>query len=71
MELARDFGISDVALAKRLRKLGVPVPGRSYWARVAAGQKPHRPALLRQKGSDSEEPAVHVPPPGRPAGMEG
>ena len=36
VELAQDFGISDVALAKRLRKLGIPVPGRGYWARVAA-----------------------------------
>jgi hypothetical protein len=69
-DLARDFGISDVALAKRLRKLGVPVPGRGYWARVAAGQTPHRPALARQKGAESDEPAVHVPPPGRPGVMD-
>lgn len=27
-DLAKDFGISDVALAKRCRRLGVPVPGR-------------------------------------------
>jgi hypothetical protein len=33
IELAKDFGLSDVALAKRCRKLGVPVPGRGYWAR--------------------------------------
>lgn len=44
-ELAMDFGISGVALAKRCRRLGVPVPGRGYWARVDAGQTPHRPAL--------------------------
>jgi hypothetical protein len=37
VELAQDFGISDVALAKRLRKLGIPVPGRGYWARIDAG----------------------------------
>ena len=43
-ELAKDFGLSDVALAKRCRKLGVPVPGRGYWARVAAGQAPRQPA---------------------------
>jgi hypothetical protein len=47
-ELAKDFGISDVALAKRCRKLGVPVPGRGYWARVDAGQKPHRPILPKR-----------------------
>lgn len=50
-ELAKDLGLSDVALAKRCRKLGVPVPGRGYWARVAAGQKPHRPKLKKRKES--------------------
>ena len=49
-ELAKDFGLSDVALAKRCRKLGVPVPGRGYWARVAAGQEPHRPKLPKREG---------------------
>lgn len=44
-ELAKDFGISDVALAKRCRRLRIPVPGRGYWARVEAGQMPHRPKL--------------------------
>lgn len=39
-ELAKDFGMSDVALAKRCRKIGVPVPGRGYWTRIAAGQEP-------------------------------
>jgi hypothetical protein len=39
-ELAQDFGLSDVALAKRCRKLAVHIPGRGYWARVAAGQMP-------------------------------
>lgn len=47
-ELAKDFGFSDVALAKRCRRLGVPVPGRGYWARVAAGQTPHRPKLSKR-----------------------
>jgi hypothetical protein len=44
-ELAQDFGISDVALAKRCRRLCVSVPGRGYWARVKHGQKPGRPKL--------------------------
>jgi len=37
--LAQEFGISDVALAKTCRKAKVPVPGRGYWARKAAGKK--------------------------------
>lgn len=52
-ELAEDFGISDVALAKRCRRLGIPVPGRGYWARVHAGQTPYRPKL------PSREPQWH------------
>ncbi len=51
-ELATDFGISDVALAKRCRRLSIPVPGRGYWARLDAGQTPYRPKLpTRQPGS--------------------
>jgi hypothetical protein len=64
VELAQDFGISDVALAKRLRTLGIPVPGRGYWARVAAGQTPRRPPLPhRDDEPDAAEPSIDVPPP--------
>ena len=42
-ELAKEFGISDVALAKRCRSIKIPLPPRGYWARVAAGQKPTAP----------------------------
>jgi len=33
------FGVSDVAVAKWCQRLGVPRPGRGYWARRAAGLK--------------------------------
>src|SRR5690554_3451437 len=36
--LAQEFGISDVALAKTCRRAEVPVPGRGYWAKKAAGK---------------------------------
>jgi hypothetical protein len=49
VELAKDFGMSDVGLAKRCRKLGIPVPGRGYWARVAAGQAPRQPTLKKRE----------------------
>ena len=77
IELAKDFGMSDVALAKRCRTLRVPIPGRGYWARVAAGQAPRRPRLpdktdltYRQTQAlifptpppESAEPAMAVPP---------
>src|SRR5665213_1326993 len=38
--LAKDFGITDVALAKRCRAVDVPIPYRGYWARKEAGQNP-------------------------------
>ena len=44
-QVAQDFGISDVALAKRCKAVDVPVPPRGYWARVAAGQTPARAPL--------------------------
>lgn len=36
--LAKRYGVSDVALAKICKALGVPRPGRGYWMRKAAGQ---------------------------------
>ena len=44
-EVARELGISDVALGKLCRRLQVPKPPRGYWARVKAGRIPRRPAL--------------------------
>lgn len=49
-KLAFEWGLSDVGLAKILRNMSIPRPGRGYWARVAAGQSPKRPRL----------PAVHA-----------
>ncbi len=44
-QVAAELGISDVALAKRCKKLNVPKPPPGYWARVAAGQKPKKEPL--------------------------
>lgn len=44
-KLVDEFGISDVALGKRCKRLMVPRPARGYWAQVAAGQKPARAPL--------------------------
>ncbi len=47
-KLAKEFGVSDVAIFKRCQKLGVPRPERGYWARLAfgkAGEKPPLPPL--------------------------
>jgi len=44
-KLAPDFDISDVAIAKRCKKLNVPRPSPGYWAKVAAGQTPSKTPL--------------------------
>ena len=37
-KLAPKYKVSDVALAKTCRKLKIPLPGRGYWAKLAAGK---------------------------------
>lgn len=44
-QLAAEFGISDVGLAKICKRLNVPVPHRGYWARIKTGIKIPRPPL--------------------------
>lgn len=36
--VAPEYGVSDVALAKTCRKLRILMPGKGYWANVAAGK---------------------------------
>jgi hypothetical protein len=48
-QLASDFGISDVGLAKRCRAVDVPIPYRGYWARKAAGQEPPKLPLPKYR----------------------
>jgi hypothetical protein len=62
LELAIDFGISDRGLAKRCKRLGIPVPGRGYWARVDAGQAPYRPKLPKRGEKWSDQSALTVAP---------
>ena len=61
-DLAKDFGISDVALAKRCKRLGIPLPGRGYWARIDAGQTPHRPTLPQREPERFDQQALTVAP---------
>lgn len=44
-EVAKELGVSDVAIGKLCVRLQVPKPPRGYWARVQAGQIPRRPPL--------------------------
>lgn len=36
--IAREIGVSDVALAKACRKAGIPLPNRGHWAIVKTGR---------------------------------
>jgi hypothetical protein len=38
VNVARQFNVSDVAVAKACRRNKIPLPGRGYWARVAVGE---------------------------------
>src|SRR3546814_400652 len=46
MQVAADYGVSNVALKKICRKHGIPVPGRGYWARKAVGKPVESPPGL-------------------------
>ena len=37
-KLAKKYNLSDVGLAKICKKLKIPLPGRGYWAKKAAGK---------------------------------
>ena len=51
--LAAKLGVSDVALAKTCRRLGVPRPPRGYWARLQAGEKMSKARLPQaREGED-------------------
>jgi hypothetical protein len=54
-DLAKEYSLSDVGLAKICRRLNIPVPGRGYWAKKDAGKAPPRPPLpALGKGEKSE-----------------
>jgi hypothetical protein len=44
-QLAREFGISDVALGKICRRMGIPKPPPGYWRRIEAGHRAQIPPL--------------------------
>lgn len=66
IELAKQYGISDVGLAKVCRKLRIPLPGRGYWAKRNAGRILPRASLLPLKKNERDEVIItkpELPPP--------
>jgi hypothetical protein len=66
-KLAKEWGLSGRGLSKACSRLKVPVPPRGYWARVAAGQRVHRPKLPILPPGQAEEILICVP---EPAGVD-
>ncbi len=65
-KLAAQMGISDVAFAKRCKKLNIPRPARGYWAKLAAGRTPAKkplPASVEDMllGKDQKSSRVQFP----------
>ena len=56
--LARGYGVSDVALAKTCRKLGVPLPPRGHWAKLQHGKKVPPQPPLPKAGKDGFKTAI-------------
>jgi len=61
-KVAKQFGVSDVAIAKACRKLKVPLPGRGYWARKQNGYAVQTVPLPKAK----DIPQVSKPQPRAP-----
>jgi hypothetical protein len=38
-EIAKNLGVSDKAIEKHSKKLGLKKPPRGYWAKIQAGKK--------------------------------
>jgi hypothetical protein len=53
IEIADQYGVSDVTIIKVCKSLDVPVPPRGYWAKVRSGEKVTKPHLKPTSGSTS------------------
>ena len=60
-KVAKQYGVSGVALAKTCRKLDVPLPSRGHWARIQAGQKIPVPPLPPFAGKNEIRTVIQVP----------
>ena len=59
--LAKEFGLSDVGLAKLCRRHDIPLPGRGYWVRMHFGKKQERTALSDAKDATAETIVITAP----------
>ncbi|MEN2468164.1 hypothetical protein [Ornithinibacillus sp. JPR2-1] len=50
--LSKHYGVSDVALRKQCKKMGIPLPKAGHWAKVKAGHKIKIPPLPKMDVPD-------------------
>lgn len=63
LKLAREIGVSDVALGKACRRAAIPLPGRGYWAKPAEARRiPSLPAIADPARTTIEFQVLDVPP---------
>ncbi|WP_415910132.1 hypothetical protein [Oleiharenicola sp. Vm1] len=67
LQLAREFGISDVALGRMCRRRNIPCPPPGYWAKRRAGRPPPRPLLPPPEGKIGRPALFTVSPSGATA----
>ncbi len=60
VRLARRFAVTDVALAKTCKRMGIPVPPRGYWRRKETGYRVGRPALPPLKPGITTQVELHL-----------
>jgi hypothetical protein len=72
LTIAREIGVSDVALAKACRKAGIPLPNRGHWAILRSGRTVKVPLLPAPKPDqpDSVWFTVLENPPPKPSKVE-
>ena len=54
-KLARKYGLSDRGLAKICDRMGIPTPGRGYWAKVQSGHTTKQEKLPALKAGQLEK----------------
>jgi hypothetical protein len=60
IKLAKSFGISDVGLRKKCKKLNIPLPPQGYWVKKQFGKTTPRPPLPPFNGNNKVEFAVNT-----------
>ncbi len=67
--IAKEIGVSDVAVAKACRKAGIPLPTRGHWAIVKSGRMVETPPLPQPKPDQPDSvwfTVLENPPPTSP-----